>query len=235
MRPAPLLVALLAACGSDTRQGGPGTPGAPNDTLRRAASGPPVRFALEDRARTIVRIEPGTVGRVSRVPVLRARDLPREWAPIPEALFGISADSFDFAVPSPGGDFVAWQGGGIHSLLGVVPGQGGKPRVLDFFFDSQADAVEWAEAGPYLLARYTGPSGYAQALVYDAGRGARLRAPWDWDGGCPPREQCEITDVRWAGPTTLAVTAQAPSRAPRSFTADIARLEPREAAGGEPR
>lgn len=256
MRPSPALVvalapacALLAACdaaetprtepaasaasvaAAPSGRPAPAAGGVPNDSAGAGApldSFPASRFVLAERGRVIVRVD-SAGSRAVRTPIFGVQDVPAEWEPSPEARFGVGGDSLHFAVPSPGGGHVAWQAGSTHALLGIVDA-GGRRRatrpVLDFFWDSRASTVSWSPGGRYLLARYTGPSGTAEARVYDVPRGTRLRAPWE--DACGPGSACQVTDARWAGPTTLRVTTRAPGAAPRTFTADAAQLPAHE-------
>lgn len=202
MRPPPLLAlgaAAIAACAAE----------------HRPAAAAPREFVIAERGRLIVQVERDGRGEVRRRTLLRASDVPAEWEPAPGARLRVGADSFHLAAPSPDGRRVAWQAGATHALLGVQPalgapagdGAAAPPRVLDFFFDSRASAVLWSPDGRHLLARYTGPSGSAEARLYDAHRGRRLAAPWE--GACRLADGCAVTAARWTGAGAVAVTTTA--------------------------
>ena len=101
--------------------------------------------------------------------------VPRQWTPAPGSTFSVVATRFRHVVPSPLVDWVAFETAGTHELVGVVPATGGALKVLDFFFDSSADSLQWAPSGRYLTAFYTPPSGTAEVRVYDAALGKRIR------------------------------------------------------------
>lgn len=200
MRPPPLLAlgaAAIAACAAE----------------QRPTAAAPREFAIAERGRVIVQVERDGRGGVRRRTLLRAGDVPAEWEPAPGARLRVGADSFHLAAPSPNGGAVAWQAGATHALLGVQPaldagdGAAAPPRVLDFFFDSRARAVLWSPDGRHLLALYTGPSGSAEARLYDARLGRRLAAPWE--GACRLADGCAVTAARWAGAGAVAVTTSA--------------------------
>ncbi|MHB1095289.1 MAG: hypothetical protein ACYC3F_03875 [Gemmatimonadaceae bacterium] len=101
--------------------------------------------------------------------------VPRQWTPAPGSTFSVAATRFRRVVPSPLVDWVAFETAGTHELVGVVPATGGALKVLDFYFDSSADSLQWAPTGRYLTAFYTPPSGTAEVRVYDATLGKRIR------------------------------------------------------------
>lgn len=101
--------------------------------------------------------------------------VPRQWTPAPGSTFSVSSTRFRHVVPSPLHDWVAFETAGTHELVGVVPAAGGALTVLDFYFDSSADSLQWAPSGRYLTAFYTPPSGTAEVRVYDATLGKRIR------------------------------------------------------------
>jgi hypothetical protein len=101
--------------------------------------------------------------------------VPRQWTPAPGSTFSVAATRFRHVVPSPLVDWVAFETAGTHELVGVVPAAGGALKVLDFYFDSSADSLQWAPSGRYLTAFYTPPSGTAEVRVYDATQGKRIR------------------------------------------------------------
>lgn len=101
--------------------------------------------------------------------------VPRQWTPAPGSTFSVAATRFRRVVPSPLVDWVAFETAGTHELVGVVPATGGAFKVLDFYFDSSADSLQWEPSGRYLTAFYTPPSGTAEVRVYDAARGKRIR------------------------------------------------------------
>ena len=101
--------------------------------------------------------------------------VPRQWTPAPGSTFSVAATRFRRVVPSPLVDWVAFETAGTHELVGVVPAAGGALKVLDFYFDSSADSLQWAPTGRYLTAFYTPPSGTAEVRVYDATLGKRIR------------------------------------------------------------
>lgn len=200
--PAELAAALLLACG-------------PAPVPPRAAA--PREFAVAERGRVIVQLDRDARGRARRRPLLRVTDLPTEWEPAAGARFRVGGDSFHLATPARDGRLVAWQAGATHALLGVHPAlddaglapgvAAPRPTILDFFFDSRADAVAWSPDGRHLLALYTGPSGSAEARLYDARRGRRLTAPWE--AACGPATDCAVTTARWSGASSVSVTTSA--------------------------
>lgn len=101
--------------------------------------------------------------------------VPSRWTPAPGSTFSVAATSFRRVEPSPLSDWVAFETAGTHELVGIVPANGGPLKVLDFYFDSSADSLQWAPAGRYLTAFYTPPSGVAEARVYDATLGKRIK------------------------------------------------------------
>lgn len=101
--------------------------------------------------------------------------VPRQWTPAPGSTFSVAATRFRHVVPSPLVDWVAFETAGTHELVGVVPATGGALKVLDFYFDSSADSLQWAPSGRYLTAFYTPPSGTAEVRVYDATLGKRIK------------------------------------------------------------
>ncbi|MHB0962298.1 MAG: hypothetical protein ACYC5V_03695 [Gemmatimonadaceae bacterium] len=101
--------------------------------------------------------------------------MPRLWTPAPGSTFSVAATRFRHVVPSPLVDWVAFETAGTHELVGVVPAAGGALKVLDFYFDSSADSLQWAPTGRFLTAFYTPPSGTAEVRVYDATLGKRIR------------------------------------------------------------
>lgn len=130
--------------------------------------------------------------------------VPSSWRPAPDVTFGIHATSFRHVVPSPDGRWVAWEAGSTHDLVGVVPADGGSVTVLDFLFDSSAEALTWAPAGRYLAVHHLPPSGFEEVRVYDAGEATRLRTPWG--ESCRARDGCRVTSAEWTDRTTLTVT-----------------------------
>jgi len=101
--------------------------------------------------------------------------VPRQWTPAPGSTFSVAATRYRHVMPSPLSDWVAFETGGTHELVGVVPATGGPLKVLDFYFDSSADSLRWAPTGRYLTAFYMPPSGVAEARVYDATLGKRIK------------------------------------------------------------
>ena len=101
--------------------------------------------------------------------------VPRQWSPAPGSTFSVATTRFRHVVPSPRVDWVAFETAGTHELVGVVPATGGALTVLDFFFDSSADSLQWAPAGRFLSAFYTPPSGTAEVRVYDVTLGKRVQ------------------------------------------------------------
>lgn len=148
--------------------------------------------------------------------------VPASWQPAPDVTFRIGASSFRHVVPSPDGRWVAWEAGSTHDLVGVVPADGGRVTVLDFYFDSSAEELAWAPGGRYLLARHLPPSGMEEAPVYDVRAGTRLRTPWDET--CRARDGCRVTSAEWTEGTTLAVTTS--DGDPRRHEIDVSRLPP---------
>ena len=204
MRP-PFLLVLAAAAAPAC------APAQPAPTPARASR----EIVVTDRGRLIVQVERDDRGNVRRRPLLRVADVPSEWSPAAGTQFRVGADSFHFAVAAPGARAAAWQAGATHALLGVQPALDpatsdsapARPTVLDFFFDSRASSVSWSPDGRHLLAHYTGPSGSAEARLYDARRGRRLTAPWE--AGCSPATSCAVTAARWRGASAVAVTTTA--------------------------
>lgn len=101
--------------------------------------------------------------------------VPRYWTPAPGSTFSVAATRFRRVVPSPVMDWVAFETAGTHELVGLVPAAGGALTVLDFYFDSSADSLQWAPNGRYLTAFYMPPSGTAEVRVYDAKLGKRIK------------------------------------------------------------
>ena len=101
--------------------------------------------------------------------------VPRQWTPAPGSTFSVAATRFRHVVPSPSMDWVAFETGGTHELVGIVPANGGALHVLDFYFDSSADSLKWAATGRYLTAFYLPPSGVREVRVYDATLLKRIR------------------------------------------------------------
>jgi len=101
--------------------------------------------------------------------------VPRQWSPAQGSTFSVAATRYRHVVPSPLADWVAFETAGTHELVGVVPAAGGALKVLDFYFDSSADSLQWAPSGRYLSAFYTPPSGTAEVRVYDATLGKRIK------------------------------------------------------------
>lgn len=101
--------------------------------------------------------------------------VPPLWTPAPGSTFSVAATRFRHVLPSPLLDWVAFETAGTHELVGIVPAKGGALQVLDFYFDSSADSLKWAATGRYLTAFYVAPSGVAEARVYDATLGKRIR------------------------------------------------------------
>ncbi|HKK27470.1 MAG TPA: hypothetical protein VKB18_05280 [Gemmatimonadota bacterium] len=220
------------AAGADTSAAASREPGPAGGSAARTASGgadQQATFSVE--AGVLVRREGGksrpllaldSAEAPAGVPVV-----PGTWKPAPGSSFGVEASSFRHVAPSPDGAWVAWETDGVHELLGVVPADGGRPAVLDFFFDSHASELTWAAGGPYLAARYLPPSGREELRVYDAARGARLQTPWG--EACRPRDGCAVASAEWTGPTTLTVRTEGGGKA--GYRVDVTRLPPMDGAG----
>lgn len=197
------------AAGDEARRGG--EPGrvrsdSADAAVPKASDRQEVRFAA--RRGLLYREADGTelpllaldsAGAPSGVPVV-----PGSWEPASGSRFSVEADGFRHVVPSPEGRWVAWETESVHDLLGVVPADGGSPRVLDFYFDSSARELTWAPGGRFLASTYLPPSGLEELRVYDAEAGTRLRTPWGQ--ACRPRDGCRVTGSEWTGATTITVT-----------------------------
>jgi hypothetical protein len=216
MRPPPpvaLTAVLVAAC----------APAPPPAAVPR-------QFAVAERGRVIVQLDRPAGGGPRRRPLLRVTDVPAEWEPAAGARFRVGGDSFHLAAGTRDGSLVAWQAGTTHALLGVhpalddaAPASGAaapRPTILDFYFDSRASAVTWSPDGRHLLALYTGPSGSAEARLYDARRGRRLAAPWE--SACGPATGCAVMAARWTDARTVLVTTSA-AGGPREYQVGVER------------
>lgn len=100
--------------------------------------------------------------------------VPKRWSPAQGSTFSVASTRFRHVLPSPRGDWVAFETAGTHELVGVVPAAGGALTILDFYFDSSADSLRWTPSG-LLTAFYTPPSGTAEVRVYDAILGKRVK------------------------------------------------------------
>lgn len=196
-----LAAGTLLACGPGDGSDGSGSGGPPD-----AAGGQEASFVVQGEL--LVRRDGGGERPLLALDSAAAPEgvpaVPASWQPAADVTFGIHATSFRHVVPSPDGRWVAWEAGSTHELVGVVPADGGSITVLDFLFDSSAEALTWAPAGRYLAVHHLPPSGFEEIRVYDAEAGARLRTPWG--EACRARDGCRITSAEWSDSTGMTVT-----------------------------